>query len=301
MPTLYEIFVFIIITIGFLFQMIIMVYFSSVVDIKENWPIYRCNPSYWVFSDNISEDFTYCVQNTQVNMMGNLLQPLNYAISSLTQIGGGFADEVNDVRNVFSSVRDFISSIVGNIFGVFLNMIIEFQKIVISIKDIVGKLIGIVVTILYLLDGSLKTMNSAWAGPVGQTVRAIGSTGSCFDPNTQIKLKNGQVYPMKDVPLGAELINGTKVISVMKISNIYNEPFYRIEGGVDGEPIYVTGSHFIYDASVSKWIQVKDYKNAIIKKHMISNTFSCLITTNKTIPIEKHLFWDWDDHQLHNQ
>jgi hypothetical protein len=33
----------------------------------------------------------------------------------------------------------------------------------ISIKDLVGKILGIVVTILYILDGSLKTMNSTWA------------------------------------------------------------------------------------------------------------------------------------------
>ena len=48
-------------------------------------------------------------------------------------------------------------------------------------------MIGIVVTIMYILDGSIQTMNSAWAGPQGQLVRAIGS---CFHPHTEITLFN---------------------------------------------------------------------------------------------------------------
>jgi hypothetical protein len=61
----------------------------------------------------------------------------------------------------------------------------------------VGKMIGIVVTILYVLDGSIKTMNSTWAGPSGQLVRAMGS---CFHPETKVKLKSGEIFFMKDLP-----------------------------------------------------------------------------------------------------
>jgi peptide methionine sulfoxide reductase msrA/msrB len=67
-------------------------YFRSILEIKDNWNIYRCNPPYWIFSENISKDFTYCVQNTQMNMMGYLLQPLNFMIQSLSSIGGQFND-----------------------------------------------------------------------------------------------------------------------------------------------------------------------------------------------------------------
>jgi len=160
-----------------------MMYFKSALEIKENWPIYRCNPPYWVFSENISEDFTYCVQNTQMNMMGFFLQPLNYMIDSLTSVSSGFNEAINNIRVMFSSIRSFVSEIIQNVFGVFLNLIVEFQKIIISIKDMVGKMVGIVVTIMYILDGSIKTMKSAWSGPPGQLVQAIGS---CFDPKTKI-------------------------------------------------------------------------------------------------------------------
>jgi hypothetical protein len=295
MPTMNNYLNLIYVNLGFIAQITVMMYFKSVLEIKDNWAIYRCNPPYWIFSDNISKDFTYCVQNTQINMMGYLLQPLNYMVQSLSSIGGQFNDAINNIRGVFSSVRSFISEIIQNVFGVFFNLIIEFQKMIISIKDMVGKMIGIVVTIMYVLDGSIKTMNSAWAGPSGQLVRAIGS---CFHPDTIITLANGETIKMEQAPLGAELKGGGKIFAVLKIDNPKKDALYKIKGKTQN--IYVTGDHFIFDKHNSKWTQVKDYKYAEIQDDFIIEYFSCLITTNRHIEIDDELFWDWEDDELTN-
>jgi hypothetical protein len=299
MPTLKNYFDFILINLAFMTQILGLVYFRAAADIKENWPLYRCNPPYWVFSENISEDFTYCVQNTQINTMGYLLQPITYLISNLTSFIGDLGIGLNRIREMISGIRGFTKSIVEKIFGVFLNVIIEFQKMVISIKDMVGKLIGVVVTILYVLDGSIKTMNSTWNGPPGQMVKAIGS---CFHPNTKIKVKSGEIYSMKDLPLGVELEDGSKVFSVLKVDNPNKLPLYKINNGVNNDPIYVTGDHFILDPVSKKFIQVKEYKDAKLqlKTEIYSNWFSCIITTNRRIKINKHIFWDWEDDELTN-
>ena len=179
---------------------------------------------------------------------------------------------------------------------------------VFSIKDIVGKLIGVVVTILYVLDGSIKTMNSTWKGPPGQLVKAIGS---CFHPDTKIKVKSGEIYMMKDIPLGVELEDGSKVFSVLKVDNPNKEPLYKINEGVNGEPIYVTGNHFILDTTNKykveagtetndQFIKVLNCKDAIKQTEVYSEWFSCLITTNRRIKIEGHVFWDWEDDELTN-
>ena len=293
MPTMNNYLNLIYVNLGFIAQITVMMFFKSALEIKENWPIYRCNPPYWIFSENISEDFTYCVQNTQMNMMGYLLQPLNYMITSLTTIGGSFNESINNIRVMFSSIRGFVSNIIQNVFGVFLNLIVEFQKIIISIKDMVGKMIGIIVTIMYVLDGSIKTMNSAWSGPPGQLVRAIGS---CFDPKTIITLDDGKEYEIQNIPLGSVLKDGGKVFAVLKVDNTKKEALYKIKG--THQDIFVTGEHFINDKLTNKWIQVKDYKNAKIQSNMIREYFSCLITTNGHIPIDNELFWDWEDDAL---
>lgn len=292
MPTTSQYAKFIYVNIGFVAQIAAMIYFRSAMDIKQNWPLYRCNPTYWVFSDNIANDFTYCVQNTQMNMMSYLLQPVNYMISSLATIGGDVTNSLNDVRIMFSTIRTFVSDIIQNVFGVFLNMIVEFQKIIISIKDLVGKMIGIVVTILYVLDGSVKTMNSAWAGPPGQLVKSIGS---CFHPFTDVELANGKKYTMEQVPLGATLKGGGKVFSVMRIDNSKGESMYMLDG------VLVTGEHFVWNAEDNQWMQVKNHKQAIAYPELIPPYFVCLITTNRRILLNNTTFWDWEDDELHHR
>jgi hypothetical protein len=293
MPTLNNYLVFIMINLAFIGQIIAMVYFRAADDVKNNWPTYRCNPPYWVFSEDISTDFNYCIQQTQTNTMSYLLQPMNFLISNLTEVSGGLGDSLNNMRKMIANIRSFTSSIIQNIFGVFSNLIIEFQKILIAIRDMVGKIIGILMVIMYVMDGSIKTMRSMWNGPPGDLVRSIGS---CFHPETKIRTKTGEIYAMKDLPLGIELEDGGKVFSVLKVDNPNKDLLYKILN--DDDAIYVTGEHFILDPETNKFIQVKDYKGAELQTEVYSSWFSCIITTNRRIPIGKHIFWDWEDDEL---
>jgi len=287
---------FIYVNLGFVAQIFVMYYFSAVAEIKNHWPKYRCNPIFMPLSNNIEKDFTYCVQSMQTNFMGYLLQPINYIISSLSSMGGEFTGSINYIRTMISSMRSMITSIIQNVFGVFLNLIIEFQKITIGIKDLVGKIIGIMVTIMYLIDGSIKTMQSTWNGPPGQMVRALG--GNCFHPETKIKLKNGAIVAMKNLNLGDILENGSRVDALMKIDNKYNEKYYTIPNkGIDESDIYVTGTHMIFSEAENRYIEVKDHPEAI-QTEVTDNWFSSIITDDHKIKIGKKKFWDWDDDVL---
>jgi len=272
-------------------------YLSSVQEIKKNWPQYRCNPLYMPLSDNIEKDFIYCIQNIQSNFMGYLLQPITYITGSLTGVLSSFMNEINMVRAMFNKIRTFSSSIIQSVFGVFLNLVIEFQKITIGIKDLMGKTIGIMVTLMYLIDGSIKTMNSTWNGPPGQLVRALGK---CFHPETKLKLKDGTIIAMKDINLGDVLENGSIVESTMKIDNKKSKiPLFVIKNkGISDEDIYVTGSHLVFNKINKQFIKVENYSNAKICKEIQSDWFSCLITSDHKIQIGSEIFWDWEDHFL---
>jgi len=269
-------------------------YFSQLAEIKANWPLYRCNPMYMPLADNVEENFSYCIQNMQSDFMGYLLQPLTFVTSSISSTLGSFTTDINMVRGMFNKIRTFMTSTIESVFGVFLNLVIEFQKITISIKDLIGKTIGIVVTMMYVLDGSIKTMDSTWNGPPGQMVRALGK---CFDPDTYVKLKNGTVKSMKNVDLGDVLENGSIVESVMKIDNKNNPiPLYVIKGeGVNKEDIYVTGSHLVFNNIKKQFCKTEDYFKAQ-KSDKRVDYFSCLITSDHKIQIGNQLFWDWEDH-----
>ena len=262
-------------------------YYSQIAQIKANWPLYRCNPMYMILADDVEENFTYCIQSMQSNFMGYLLQPLTFITGSLTTMMGGFMGDIQNIRAMFNKIRTFFSSIIESVFGVFLNLVIEFQRITIGIKDLIGKTIGIMVSLMYVMDGSIKTMNSTWKGPPGQMVRALGK---CFDPETQIKLKTGEVKNMKDLDLGDVLEDGSVVEALLKISNRKElNPFYSIGN------ILVTGSHLVFDKEKNSFVKVEDYSKAK-KTDIIHETFSCLITDTHRIPIGDEIFWDWEDH-----
>jgi hypothetical protein len=163
-----------------------------------------------------------------------------------------------------------------------------------GMKDLIGKTIGILVTMMYVMDGSIKTMNSAWKGPSGQLVRALGK---CFYPETKLKLKNGNIVAIKDINLGDILENDSIVYSTMKIDNKNNkEELYCIkEKGINGLNIYVTGSHLVFDKIKKKFIKVSEYSQAN-KSSMQTDWFCCLITSDHKIKIGSEIFWDWEDH-----
>ena len=266
-------------------------YYNQITQIKANWPLYRCNPMYMFLADDLEENFTYCVQNMQTSFMGYLLQPLTFITSSLTTMLGGFMGDIQNIRAMFNKIRKFFSSIIESVFGVFLNLIIEFQRITIGIKDLIGKTIGIMVSLMYVMDGSIKTMNSTWNGPPGQLVRALGK---CFYPFTYIKLKDGSIKYMKDLDLGDVLEDGSIVESVMKIDNKKEQlPFYLIN--TEYGDIFVTGSHLVFDKDKNDFIKVQDYKKSVLSDFKF-DWFSCLITDTHNIPIGNEIFWDWEDH-----
>jgi len=271
-------------------------YYSQLAAIKANWPLYRCNPMYMPLADDVETNFVYCIQNMQSDFMGYLLQPLTFVTSSISSTLGNFTNDINMVRAMFDKVRTFMSSTIQSVFGVFLNLVIEFQKITISIKDLIGKTIGIMVSLMYVMDGSIKTMGSTWNGPPGQMVRSLGK---CFDPETKVKLQNGNIKMMKDIDLGDILENGSVVESVMKIDNNRDPvPFYIIKGrGLNKEDIYVTGSHLVFNDATKEFCKIEDYINAE-KTDRWGRWFSCLITSDHKIQIGDQVFWDWEDHFL---
>ena len=280
--------------IGFIILNIIILYFGSIAEIKQNWPKYKCNPGYFplypILSNDMSADFTGCIQNITYEFTPELLAPINYITGELSKLGLGF---MQGVRDMFSYIRDKVTGVFNMIFGIFINLIIEFTKIGISLKDMMAKQVGILFVVFYLIQGSITTMSAA-NDTLFKPVMTM--MGSCFHPTTQIKLKNGQIYSIKDIPLGSILENGARVIVVLNVEK--NEPLYLLkDAGVNNSDIYVSGSHFIFHNN--KYILVKDYPLAIPQVKIKSDYYISLITDNHTILIGKTLFWDWEDDILY--
>lgn len=151
---------------------------KGIANIKRNWPKYRCNPMIMPFASTFGHDagenFTYCMQNIQSNYMSYLTLPINYNINVLGNIAKQLNEALKNVRGFIAYLRNMITEIIRSIFGVFLNILIEFQKMTIDIKDMFSKFIGIITSLMYIMSGSIDTMKSAWNGPPGDLVRGLG-------------------------------------------------------------------------------------------------------------------------------
>lgn len=281
----------------------------GIKNVEDNWPTYRCNPVVMpfagLFGQDATQNFNYCIQTMQSNYMDVLLQPVNYNLDIIGNLGASITEDINSIRAFIDNLRNDITYMIQDVFSVFLNILIEFQRLLMTIKDMVGKMTAILTTLLYTVSGSITTMESVWAGPPGQLVKAL--QGLCFHPDTLLCLEDGQTVKIKDIELNSVLKHpkgypGAVVQSVMKISNLKNgrhrETLYSIKGE-DNTSILVSGSHLIYDQDMTDFIPVQEW----IQKHPTYGSQSnenhdvlyCLITSNHTIPIGNWLFHDWED------
>jgi hypothetical protein len=132
--------------------------------IKEQWPIYRCNPAIMPFAGIFGKDpinnFVGCIQNMQSLNMDYLLKPIKYNIKLLSDIGGQFNENLAGVRGFLSKFREKILEITGMIYSILSGLITEFQIIIAKIKDMVSKLAGALVVILYTIEGTVITGKS---------------------------------------------------------------------------------------------------------------------------------------------
>ena len=286
----------------FAFVLYITVFFSMMIgllglklnvkQIKDDWPKNRCNPIYMPFADDIETNFVHCMQTTATAFSPFLLEPLHELTKSVADIASSNMFSINALRIANSNFRGSMMFNFSSIMDSMININISFQKNSIAIQDIIGKITGVALTIMYLVDTTISTLGSTWNGPPGQLLRKIGST-VCFHPNTVVKKYNKKknIYEsifIKHCQKGNILENGSVVVKRLIFYNIFETVFYRINN------ILVTGSHKIYSNKYNKILYVSEHEHAI-ETNLVSEWLICLITSNHRIFIDNYEFMDWED------
>jgi hypothetical protein len=284
-------------------------YFYSIMaigmkNLEKKWPEYRCNPMVMPFASQFGHDpmtnFVFCIGNIQKGMMGFFLKPVIFVIHLASNLGGMLLESIQKIREMLLWIRTATSGLVADIFGVFINTLIQFQKMMIKIKDLAGKMIGMAFVTMHMVQGAVYTGQSIWRGPIGGIMRAL-----CFKKTTPLTLSNGKKVTMQDIALGDILENGSIVCGKLQLKGDPTNPFYKIWSDKLNTHIYVTGSHKIYNEKLMKWhytdvsnienyIPVSKYKNAI-QTNEYDEELSCLITSSHQIPVGEFTFWDWED------
>ena len=270
--------------------------------------------------------------NNLFKVLADSLKKIYEQISNIQLTGSGILDVLNrylgglmvPIRKIIISFKDLLNKIQGSVvvilyslFGPYYILLGILDYFIDYLLELIAITTGIVAALLILtfapfigpfFIAGLKIAAGILAGFVTLTaavtilIHHIRQTAMCFDPDTKIQLDTGELIAMKDVKLGAKLKNGSVVQSVMKINNLDENnniinKMYKLENGEKNEPIYVTGSHLIYDSTIKDFVKVSNYRgtNPSIESNKECPELACLITSDHTIPIGNEIFHDWED------
>ena len=170
MLTIFIIFIFILLQ---LFNILAI----GIKNIEDNWALYQCNPLILpfagLFGHNGIQNFAYCIQNMNLNFMPYLTDPLNYMVNNLTESGNQFAGLFGNFAGMGTGINSGVIGMMEDGVSVLINLLIAMQTIIIKIKDTFGKIIGVIITLTYILAGIELTALSIWAGPIGAITRWV--------------------------------------------------------------------------------------------------------------------------------
>jgi hypothetical protein len=277
------------VNIMFFLQLFVMVLLGNIKKIKDNWPVYRCNPLFMGLSDNIAQDFAYSVQNMQTDFFSILIEPMNIIVSGLSSLGTILSDNILSITNLISDLRFNITELFENVFSMFGNIIVVFEKLGFSLIDIFKRIIGGLAIAVY---GTMTGMYGI--GSLATMITLIGKGKfteiTCFSPHTILTLNTNENKKIKHIKIGDILKNGSKITGILKLAN--NQYMYKLKEKGINKNIRVTGKHFIlYN---NNFIPVENHPHFKLTNKICPFVYN-LITDNHLIPIREYLFWDYND------
>ena len=247
---------------------------TNIKKLKANWPQYRCNPMYMPMAGLVGQDvftnFTGCIMKNFQDYAGFMMDPIMSIFTDMSDSVGEIGSAMDDMRGMMSDVRGGFLGIVGTVFGKIENLMSQFQYIIIRMRTLLARVVGIMMSFMYIFYGGMQTGESVGAGPIGKTVSFL-----CFDPLTEIETFYGEKIPMSSASLGTKLKNGATVTSVYMLVGV-GVDMYTLDG------VNVSGNHkVIYGDNP---IPVKQHPLA--KRSNSLPILVCIDTSNNRINTE---------------
>ena len=260
-----------------------MLVMNNLQDLKDNWPVYRCNPAYMPFAGLVGKDpfknFTDCTMKSFQDYTGFIVDPIMAQFSQVTGVVSQIGGAMNDMRGMMAQTRTGFLGIVGTVFGKIQNLMSQFQYIIVRMRTLMARLVGIMMSFVYIFYSGQQTGASLINGPVGKTMNFL-----CFDSTTKLKTNSGKIVYMRDLKLGDILPNNNSVTSVYSIDGT-NVPMFLLDG------TKVSGGHKVWYQDA--FIPVAEHPDAVRtsdSKHLV-----CINTQLHQFSVGSNVFMDFTE------
>jgi len=260
-----------------------MLALNNIKDLKDNWVKYRCNPAYMPLAGMVGQDpfknFTDCTMKSFQDYTGFVVDPIMSQFSVMTSAVSEIGGAMDDMRGMMSDTRNAFLGIVGTVFGKIQNLMSQFQYIIIRMRTLMARLVGIMMSFVYIFTTGSQTGSSVMNGPIGRTMNFL-----CFDEHTRIKTNSGKLVYMRDLKLGDLLPDNNTVTSVYSIDGT-DVPMYVL-----GETKVSGGHKVLYN---DQFIPVAEHPDAVRTSN--SRKLVCINTHLRAFSIGSNVFMDFTE------
>lgn len=139
-------------------------------NIQDNWILYRCNPLIMPFAGyfghDTGENFGICVGQMQKDAMPMFTAPLHATHAALSQNMSAIHTQVDSIRKLQGNLRPSLGGNFLNVFNIFGNVISAFHQFINGFKDLLMRILAVMATLLYLLQGQQMMGESIVDGPM---------------------------------------------------------------------------------------------------------------------------------------
>jgi hypothetical protein len=153
--------------------------------LKSDWINQRCNPKVIPFAGLINtpegesilsytrDNFTYCVNQVVTNFADVSLNPITTLVNSLSSLFLGFANSMNEMRNMISRLRNNIAAIAKMIFERILSVLAPLQVVFLAVSDSFRKIEGILTAGLYTALSAYYALQALMGSMVDMIIKIL--------------------------------------------------------------------------------------------------------------------------------
>jgi hypothetical protein len=248
---------FCILSVVFLICLILMFTLGSLKEITENFPKYRCNPMIMPFAGNFGvdakENFNFCLTTIFNVKAAEIFAPIYNLLGGFSDIVKTIIDVSLGIRKLFSNfllgVNNFIRSTRDRIQSVLFSIRMSFLKI----NNLMGRVYGTMYAVIWM---GTSAMTAGFNLGENDLVRFLFEF--CFDPTTQVELKDGTFKAIQDLHIGDELAHiGGKNPVVTSIFRFSGEKTQMVQI----HDVIMSSEHYVRDKG--EWIPAKSHISSI--------------------------------------
>jgi hypothetical protein len=285
---------------------------------QDNWKYYRSKPYIIPFAGFINPiQGKSAIESTKYNLISILwnlvkkyliifIKPFYIFFDILQKYLKIISTILNNFRNQFKIMRNFLLKMVENIMKRIENITTTYVYSFLKIRDGLKKQIGIFNLLSWTIINFNYFIISMLNGPMGKFANFVGKNGLqlamftlgkpgmdmwygniCFSPDTIIKLINGKYKPLSKIILGDVLHDNSIILSTLNfdISNSLIKIY-------DYKGIIVSGDHIVQENDILIRIRNSKYSKKI---KYLGHNLICLITNSGYININEIKFKDYVD------